>query len=93
VVIIVSMRRLIDEGSVTHAVHNGIINTVVLQITACGIRFVEYDLPNESAESSLHRTFRTIDPPGKIKLLRGTLEDLAVDCISCLVGMRTWNQT
>jgi hypothetical protein len=85
------MRRLVG-GGVTHAIHNDIIDTAVMQMTACGIVFTGYDLPNESAESSLRHTFRTVGPPGGIAFLRGTLEDLAVDCMSCLVGMRTWNQ-
>jgi hypothetical protein len=85
------MRRLVG-GGVTHAHHNGTIDTTVTQITACGIQFVGYDLPNESAESSLRHVFRTVGPPGGIAFLRGTFEDLVVDCMSCLVGMRTWNQ-
>lgn len=85
------MRRLVGDG-ITHAVHNGTIDTTILQVTACGIQFVGYDLPNESAQSSLHHTFRTVSPPGSIALLRGTFENRPVDCMSCLVGMRTWDQ-
>lgn len=89
---IVGMRRLVGDG-ITHAHHNGSIDTAVIQITACGIPFVGYDLPNESAESSLHLMFRTVELPGSSAALRGTFEDRPVDCMSCLVGMRTWNQT
>lgn len=90
---IIGMRRLIGVvDGVTHAHHNGTLDPVGAHLTACGICFVAYDLPNESAESSLHRMFRIIDPPGSIDLLRGTFEDRPVDCMSCLVKMRTWDQ-
>lgn len=81
------MRRFIDGGGVTHATHNGAFWTDRAQNTACGIQFVGYDPLNGSSHM-----FRTIGPPNKITLLRGTFEDLAVDCMSCLVGMRTWDQ-
>jgi hypothetical protein len=90
--IITGMRRLVG-GGVTHAVHNGTIHTAVAQITACGITFVGYDLPHESPESSLRYLFRVTDPTCGIELLRGTFEDLEVDCMSCLVRMRTWDRT
>lgn len=80
------MRRLVGNG-ITHAHHNGTMDTTVTQTTACGIQFVGYDLPNEST-----RTFRTIGPPGGIILLRGTFDNRPVDCMSCLVRMRTWSQ-
>lgn len=84
------MRRLVGNG-ITHAHHNGTIDTTVIQITACGTEFVGYDLDHES-ESPLRYLFRTINPPGCIVLLRGTFENRPVDCMSCLVRMRTWNQ-
>ena len=89
---IVGMRRLVGDG-ITHAHHNGTIDTTVAQITACGIMFVGYDLDHESPESSLRYLFRTVSPPGSIVLLRGTFKDLEVDCMSCLVRMRTWDRT
>lgn len=86
------MRRLVGDG-ITHAIHDGTVDTAILQVTACGIQFVGYDLPNEDAQSSLGYMFRTINLPGGIVLLRGTFENRPVDCMSCLVEMRTWNQT
>lgn len=90
---IVGMRRLVDDNNIVHAHHNGALWTDRTCVTACGIHFTAYELPNESPESSLRYMFQTIKPPGSITLLRGTLEDLEVSCMSCLVGMRTWNQT
>ncbi len=90
---IVGMRRLVSNG-ITHTTHNEDIHDgVTLQVTACGIEFVGYYLPDEGTESSLYCMFHTVDPPGSIVLLRGTFEDRLVDCMTCLIGMRTWNQT
>jgi hypothetical protein len=89
------MRRLVDDGGITHAHHNGTIDSAIEHTTACGILFETYGLPNEGEESSLRRRFRVINRPGgsggPVGLL-GTPEAREVDCMSCLVRMRTWNQ-
>lgn len=88
---VVGVRRLVGvTDNVTHTIHNSIIDTTVLQVTACGVLFVGHDLPNESPESLLRPVFRVLDPPGG--MLHGVFEDRPVDCMSCLVRMRTWNQ-
>jgi hypothetical protein len=89
---VVGVLRLVDDNNVVHAHHDGQLWTDCTSVTACGITFVGYDLPHESPESSLRYTFRITSETRGIGLLRGTLEDLAVDCMSCLVRMRTWNQ-
>ena len=89
---IVGMRRLVG-GGVTHAAIGYAVEVGVVQSAACGITFVGYNLPNESPESSLRYLFRVTDPTCEVKLLRGTFENLEVDCMSCLVRMRTWDRT
>ncbi len=79
---VVGMRRLVGEG-ITHAVHNIAFDTNITQVTACGILFVGYD-------STMRYMFRSVGLHDSI-VLRGTLDDRPVDCMSCLVGMQTWD--
>lgn len=89
---IAGVHRLIGDG-ITHAVHPGSIDAATSNITACDIRFVGYDVSDEAPESGLHLWFRSVAMPGSIRLLRVAPNDSQVDCMSCLIGMRSWDRT
>ncbi len=70
---IVVVRRLIGPDGVTHATDNDVIDTAVVQVTACGIPFRIH---------LLRGRFHVVGPT------RGALyetdEERPVDCMTCL---------